>query len=168
MVRTRERRTWHEGDRLDRPITMKSKVSGRCNCGNVTYEYVGEVGPANYCHCVDCRRSTGSAFNIGVRLDAAAFSISSVAPKAFTKRGDSGRELTRHFCAECGSPIYTSSPSHREYVYVKAGTLDDATIVEPTHQNWVVSAVAWSRIDDRLRSFERSRRETENRGTENG
>lgn len=61
--------------------------------------------------------------------------------------------LTRHFCPECGSPIFTSSPEHAEYVYVKAGSLDDPLIVKPTHQNWTGSAVPWSQIGGNLPSF---------------
>jgi len=132
---------------------MASSIFGRCLCGHVAYEYVGSIGPANYCHCEDCRRCTGSAFNIGVRLRLAEFRITSGNPKGFTKCGDSERELTRHFCPECGSPLFTSAPKHPDYVYVKAGTLDDPSVVQPTHQNWVVSAVPWSRIARGLRSF---------------
>ncbi len=132
---------------------MASSITGRCLCGRVTYEYGGSVGPANYCHCEDCRRCTGSAFNIGVRLRLADFRITSGDPKGFTKRGDTGRELTRHFCPECGSPLFTSAPKHPDYVYVKAGTLDDPSIVKPAQQNWVVSAVPWSQISSDLRSF---------------
>jgi hypothetical protein len=132
---------------------MASNVQGRCLCGHVVYEYGGSVGPANYCHCEDCRRCTGSAFNIGVRFDLAEFRITSGAPKGFTKRGESGNELTRHFCPQCGSPIYTSSPKHPEYVYVKAGTLNDPTIVKPIRQSWVSSAVSWSKVPGGISSF---------------
>ncbi len=73
--------------------------------------------------------------------------------KGFTKCGDSGRELTRHFFSECGSPLFTSSPQHPDHVYVKAGRLDNPSAVQPTHQNWAVSAVPWSQIPEGLRSF---------------
>jgi hypothetical protein len=136
---------------------MASTIHGRCLCGHVLYRYSGSVGPANYCHCEDCRRCTGSAFNIGVRFKAADFHVVSGTPSGFTKRGESGSELTRHFCPQCGSPIFTSSPKHPEYVYVKAGTLDDPTVVEPTHQNWVASAVPWSQIDRDIASFTKGR-----------
>lgn len=136
---------------------MSARVSGRCLCGHVSYEYTGVVGPASYCHCVDCRRATGSAFNIGVELEAAKFAIVSGRTKGYTKRGDSGNELTRHFCPECGSPIYTSSPAHPQHVYVKAGTFDDPSVVKPAHQSWVDSAVSWHRIDDGLQAFARRR-----------
>jgi hypothetical protein len=134
---------------------MTSRIRGRCLCGHVVYEYVGSIGAANYCHCEDCRRCTGSAFSIGVRLDCTAFHITSGDLNSFTKRGESGNELTRHFCPKCGSPIYTSSPKHPQHVYVKAGTLDDPTIVKPIRQNWVSSAVAWSRISGDIPSFEK-------------
>jgi hypothetical protein len=128
-------------------------IHGRCLCGHVAYEYRGSVGPANYCHCEDCRRCTGSAFNIGVRFERAQLTFLSATPKGFTKRGESGTELTRHFCPECGSPIFTSSPKHPDHVFVKAGTLHDPTLVRPAHQSWVSSAVSWSRIDPALPSF---------------
>jgi hypothetical protein len=77
--------------------------------------------------------------------------------KGFIKRGVSGTELTRYFCPECGSPIYTSSPRHPLHVYVKAGTLDDPTVVKPGHQSWVGAAVSWSAIDSSLPTFPRGR-----------
>jgi hypothetical protein len=130
-----------------------ASVYGRCLCHHISYEYTGDVGPANYCHCEDCRRCTGSAFNIGVRFELAGFRILSGSTRGFTKRGDSGAELTRHFCPNCGSPIFTSSPKHPGYIYVKAGTLDDPAVVRPTHQSWVGSAVSWSQIDPGIASF---------------
>jgi hypothetical protein len=88
-----------------------------------------------------------------VRLERSKFRITSGTPSGFTKRGDSGRELTRHFCPDCGSPLFTSAPKHPDLVYVKAGILDDPSVVQPTHQNWVVSAVPWRSISPDLRSF---------------
>ena len=132
---------------------MADPIRGRCLCGTVVYEYRGPVGPAAYCHCEDCRRCTGSAFNVSVRFDRADLHLVRGAVKGFTKRADSGTELTRHFCPECGSPIYTSSPKHPDHVYVKAGTLDDPTVVAPVRQAWVASAVSWIWIAPELPTF---------------
>lgn len=136
---------------------MSAKITGRCLCGFIKYTYTGALGPAGYCHCEDCRRCSGSAFGISVRLDRDQFEISTGHVKGFSNRGASGTELTRHFCPECGSPIYTSSPRHPLDVYVKAGTLDDPTVVKPGHQSWVTSAVPWSAIDSSLPIFPRGR-----------
>jgi hypothetical protein len=130
-------------------------IRGRCLCGHVAYEYSGSLGPAHYCHCEDCRRCTGSAFNTAVRIDRAAFRLTGGEVKGFTKRGDSGNELTRHFCPECGSPVYTASPRHPEYIFVKAGTFDDPTMVNPIRQFWMSSAVPWRRIAENIPSFEK-------------
>lgn len=132
---------------------MTPTITGGCLCGSVRYEYAGEIGPANYCHCTDCRKCTGSAFNIGVRIEARRFRIVRGSPKGFTKPGGSGDYLTRHFCPECGSPLYTSSPRHPDVVYVKAGCLDDPTVVKPEHQIWTNSKVGWATIDPSLPGF---------------
>ncbi len=132
---------------------MPSTLTGGCLCGAVRYEYDGEVGPANYCHCADCRRCTGSAFNIGVRVAAARLRIVRGRPRGFTKAGDSGHRLTRHFCAACGSPLFTSSPRHPDFYFLKAGCLDDPTVVRATHQSWTGSRVSWAAIDPELPGF---------------
>jgi hypothetical protein len=137
---------------------MSQTMTGGCLCGAVRYRYEGDIGPANYCHCSDCRRCTGSAFNIGVQVAAAGFRIVRGSPKGFTKAGDSGNQLTRHFCPGCGSPLWTSSPLHPEFHYVKAGSLDDPGLVRPAHQSWVVSRVPWATIGPDLPGDDRGRR----------
>lgn len=129
---------------------MTAETTGGCLCGGVRFAYRGTVGPAAYCHCADCRKCTGSAFNVSVGLARDRFTITRGTPRAFTKTADSGNELTRHFCADCGSPIYTSSPARPDKVFVKAGAFDDPTLIKPDKQSWVSSAVTWAQIDPDL------------------
>lgn len=132
-------------------------LTGGCLCGACRFECGGAVGAANYCHCSDCRRATGSAFNIGVRLARTGLQMTRGAPRAFTKTGDSGRELSRHFCGDCGSPLFTSSPAHPEWIFVKAGVLDDPTVVAPESESWTSSEVAWARPPAGIARYEKSR-----------
>ena len=132
-------------------------AKGGCLCGAVRFTYEGEVGQAGYCHCADCRRCTGSAFNISVKCEATRLHIERGSLSGYTKEGGSGHSLTRHFCARCGSPILTSSPRHPEFVYVKAGAWDDPGINHPAHQAWVASAVSWHMIQENLPTFKQSR-----------
>lgn len=136
---------------------MTQLLTGGCLCGAVRYSYEGEVGPAGYCHCADCRRVSGSAFGISVRVAAAGFSIVAGVPKSFTKPGDSGRPVARFFCGDCGSPLYTLPPLHPEVVFIKAGSLDDSGLVKPNRQAWTRSRVAWAAIDPAIDSHETSR-----------
>ena len=68
----------------DKPAT------GRCLCGSVRYQCEGNLGPAHYCHCEDCRRCTGS-INVAVRVDAHTFKIIAGSPRGFAKQADSGK-----------------------------------------------------------------------------
>ena len=131
-------------------------VEGGCLCGSVRYRIAGEIGPASYCHCSDCRKVTGSAFNVGVTVAVADFMIEGQ-PGAYTTHGDSGRELTRHFCGQCGSPIYTSAPAHAARIFVKAGTLDDSSLVRPELEAWCASKVEWADIPPNLQQYEHGR-----------
>ena len=121
-------------------------VSGSCLCGAVHFVCETGIGPAGYCHCTDCRKCTGSAFNISVPCPVEHFRIERGELGSFIKTGASGSPLTRHFCRGCGSPVYTSSPRHPGTVYVKAGLLDDPTAVVPAREAWTRSRVAWSVI----------------------
>ena len=129
----------------------KTIVRRACLCGSVRYQCEGNLGPAHYCHCEDCRRCTGS-INIAVQVEARSFRIIAGSPRGFTKQADSGNSLTRYFCPECGSPLYTVSPVHPDVLYVKAGTLDDPRLVQPRRQNWMQSRVSWTTIDPALPS----------------
>lgn len=131
-------------------------VTGGCLCGAVRFECEG-LGSAGYCHCEDCRRCTGSAFNVSVPCPTDGFRIISGDLGSFTKTGESGFELTRCFCHSCGSPIFTSSPLDPSVVYIKAGALDDPDAVKPALQAWMRSKVVWADIPDGIASFEKGR-----------
>src|SRR5690606_3498949 len=105
------------------------------------------LGPGGYCHCSDCRKATGSAFAVNVPFDADGFHIESGEIGAFTTTADSGNELIRHFCRNCGSPLFGTSPQHPGRVYVRAGIIDPPFHVEPASQSWCASKVRWSEID---------------------
>jgi hypothetical protein len=130
-------------------------ITGHCLCGSIAYQVAGTIGPAGYCHCDDCRRRSGSAFGISVMVEAAGLRIVRGQPKTFTKRAESGVELGRAFCPDCGSALFTTSAKHPLFVYVQAGSLDDPQVVQPTQQSWTRSAVSWATIDPALPAFEK-------------
>ena len=127
---------------------MTERFEASCLCGGIRLRYSGIVGPANYCHCADCRKANGSAFNIGVRVDRKDLEIQATTEmKSYRFVSDSGREIERCFCAACGSPILTLHPAKPEYAWVKAGIIDQSEIVRPTYENWVKDKVKWSAIN---------------------
>lgn len=138
-------------------MISKTEITGSCLCGSIRFAVAGKLALAAVCHCSDCRKCTGSAFNVSVPVAAEDFKLLSGMTKGFSKIADSGNKLTRNFCPECGSPIFTSSPRHPDRVYVKAGTFDDPTVIAPAYQSWLKSSVAWSQIPPGLTSYDRGR-----------
>ena len=132
---------------------MSEEVSASCLCGAVTIDCGSPAGPGGYCHCEDCRKSTGSAFSVNIPFEAEGFRVISGEVRSYTKIADSGNELTRHSCATCGSPLFGTSPQHPGRVYVRAGIFDQPSLVQPASQSWCLSKVEWSMIDPELPSY---------------
>lgn len=136
---------------------MPEEITATCLCGAVRLACGNPVGPGGYCHCDDCRRMTGSAFSVTIPFDSSEFRVISGEVRSFTKAADSGNELTRHFCPNCGSPLYGTSPQHPGRVYVRAGIIDQPTLIHPASQIWCQAKVAWSAIDPALPSYPRDK-----------
>lgn len=151
---TRDGRPTEQPNQVIGEFQMKSEevIAGGCLCGNTRYSVDGNIGEANYCHCADCRRASGNAFNVGVRVEKSTFSLEGRALCAFTTTGESGGEITRHFCGTCGSPVFTSSSGNDEVIYVKAGSFDDPDVVRSGYQIWTVSRVPWSELSPAIPS----------------
>ena len=81
---------------------MTRPMAGGCLCGAVRYECSGEPVFSLLCHCRDCQRQSGSAYAAAVRVPAASFRVTRGEPKLYVKTGDSGNQVTRAFCPECG------------------------------------------------------------------
>ncbi|WP_442892589.1 GFA family protein [Ensifer sp. CCNWLY38] len=136
---------------------MSEKITDTCLCGAVRISCGEPAGAGGYCHCEDCRKSTGSAFGVNIPFEASEFRIISGEIRSFTKTADSGNDLTRHFCPNCGSPLFGTSPQHPGRIYVRAGIIDQPSLVRPASQTWCESKVEWSAIDPRLPSYPEGR-----------
>lgn len=127
---------------------MIDHFEASCLCRGITLRYSGPIGPANYCHCEDCRRVTGSAFNIGVRVERKHLQVQTKSElKAYKYTGGNGQPIERYFCSQCGSPIFTLHPTRPDYAWVKAGIINNPEVVVPTHENWIKDKVKWSTVN---------------------
>jgi hypothetical protein len=132
---------------------MAEILTGGCLCGSVRYEYAGKPEGASYCHCDDCRKATGGPYTVGVLTKAAALRIVSGRVKGYTTTGNSGQKITREFCPECGSPLFTKAQAYPDLVWVKAGSLDKPELIRPSHQTWTQYAVPWAYLSKDLPGF---------------
>jgi hypothetical protein len=109
------------------------------------------------CHCADCQRQTSSPYSVVVGVPAAALHVEGETLASFNTLGeDHGGETQRHFCSACGSPIFSLSPAAPEFAFIKAGSLDDSTWLEPAVEVWTRSAQPWApRLETAAAQFER-------------
>ena len=137
---------------------MSEQFEARCLCGGIVLSYSGIAGPSNYCHCEDCRRANGSAFNIGVRVERKDLKVNSITElRSYKYTSGSGKKIERCFCGTCGSPIFTLHPAKPEYAWIKAGIINQPDIVTPAYENWTKDKVKWATIKV-AESFEESRK----------
>ena len=70
-----------------------------------------------------------------------------------TPTGSSGMPVYRHFCSRCGSPIFSDVVATPQLDWLKAGTLDDTSWVQPTLGIWCESAQSWVALPEGVSRF---------------
>ena len=133
---------------------MVAPFSGGCRCGAVRYEVSAEPIAVMDCHCRDCQYASGGSHTTAVVVPATAFKITKGTPKRYASKGDSGRDIARGFCAECGSPLFSEPPGDVMRV-VKAGSLDDPSWLKVGGALYTASAQPWAHIDETKLRFEK-------------
>ncbi|MDP8993980.1 MAG: GFA family protein [Pseudomonadota bacterium] len=131
---------------------MSRQVKGSCLCGSVRYE--GEADPAfAFCHCRDCQKATGAGYTANVAVPTERLALDGPL-RTYRTQGGSGTPIARSFCGECGSPIAIQCGGALEGLsLVQAGTLEDASWVEPSAHIFCASAQPWDVVADNAPAF---------------
>ena len=83
---------------------MTSRTAS-CRCGQLNATVTGEPARVSVCHCLSCKKRSGSAFAVQARWPAEQVAIEGRS-KTFVKVADSGNSATYHFCPDCGSDVH--------------------------------------------------------------
>ena len=128
------------------------KLMGGCACGDVHYEFDGDVAMAVYCHCRDCQRSSGTGSAAVFAANRNDFKATG-ATSAYKYIGDSGNGVSRHFCPKCGSPLFSDVEILPDLVFVRIASLDDPSQIRPSMHIYCDSSQVWDRPNDPLPKF---------------
>lgn len=124
---------------------------GGCLCGEVRYAIDREgISAQAHCQCRDCQRATGSAFATFCFVPEPSFRAERGEPRGFSVVGASGGSVERFFCAACGSQLYSEVGTMPGMKFVKAGSLDDASWMNPQMVLWCDSAQPWVSLPEGL------------------
>jgi hypothetical protein len=126
---------------------LAEKLNGSCLCGAIRFTVDIPVTELRACHCRNCQKASGAGGSVNAVLPSASFRITQGTPRRYSARADSGRLLHRHFCGECGSPIYSQRETTPETVVVRAGAFDNAGDMKIVSNIWTSSARPWAHID---------------------
>ena len=123
---------------------MADSVSGRCKCGQLSYQGKRSDVPTFRCYCRDCQQLTGTGHTEMVPMQAAGFQISGEL-REFEMAGGSGQSTFSGFCPNCGSQILRRSVRSGDRLYVHAASLDDPTVYQPENLIYTESAQPWDK-----------------------
>jgi hypothetical protein len=102
-----------------------------CLCGRLSATCSGEPFRIAVCHCLACKRKTGSAFGFGAWFRTNDIVIDGLAAE-FVRVGDDGGRITNRFCPNCGTTILWSIDTIPGAVGVSAGAFADLAFPPPS------------------------------------
>ena len=121
-----------------------------CRCGQLRATVSGEQVRVSVCHCLHCKKRSGSAFAVQARWPKAQVAIEGKS-KTFVKVADSGNQGFFHFCPECGSDVYYEidgkfDDKFNGLVAIPLGAFDDPYFLSPKFSVWEHRKHDWVEI----------------------
>lgn len=127
--------------------------TGRCQCGDVSFEIAAEPVMSGQCHCLDCQRASGAGHTNMIAFPEPAVKIHG-RTAGYQSKADSGATVTRMFCPRCGSRLFGSSSGMPGMLTVNAGVLDDPSIYKPMMSVYAKRRRSWDLLADGAPAFD--------------
>lgn len=134
--------------------SSRDYLEGGCACGRIRYRLAMPPMFVNCCHCRDCQRQTGSAFVINALTETDRIELLRGTPEAVTVPTESGRPHDIYRCPDCKIALWSDYGRRAGLRFLRVGTLDDASALEPDAHIFTRSKLAWVRLPENARTFE--------------
>ncbi|QDF74181.1 MULTISPECIES: GFA family protein [Shewanella] len=141
--------TTGEIDQVDKTNTL----SGGCLCGALRYRVSAEPFDSDYCHCSQCRKSTGAMAACWMDFKTEQVNWLKGTPKEFA----SSDTIRRGFCDQCGTSISYRSLDYPDYYTLSIASLDNPNAVAPRYHIHTDQQPDWLIISDNLPKYRQSR-----------
>ncbi|WP_417434074.1 GFA family protein [Hoeflea sp.] len=126
-----------------------TKFTGGCLCGSVTYSCEIDPPLIMNCHCSDCRKAMGSVHATTMFVPEASVTIRGY-PRTYNHGADSGSNMTKMFCENCGSQLFSKNTSRPGGIGIRAGSVDDPSVIRPMMNIFLSSALPTTPLDPEL------------------
>lgn len=124
-------------------------LKGGCLCGAVSYEVTGDPQRFYHCHCMRCRKSSGTGHATNLMLANAQLTFSQGESLVKRYKVPEAKRFTRQFCGNCGSSVARVVPEI-DAVVIPAGSLDSEIPIKPQARIFWDSRADWSCDGDAL------------------
>jgi hypothetical protein len=119
-----------------------------CSCGQLRLTARGEPLRISTCHCLACKRRTGSAFSYQARFPRDRVEITGDAKEYVRLSDDESESRTFSFCPECGAIVYYVLGPDPDVVAVPVGAFADPSFPPPTVSVYESRRHAWLPVPD--------------------
>ena len=130
------------------------QLNGGCACGSIRYECEAEPIHAYKCHCRGCQQASGGGSMGIIWVYSTNLRVTKGTPHYYAVQADSGRQLDRGFCSNCGSNVLIAPLALKGITFIVASSLDDPSLFEPRIEMWASCAHHWDHVDKTLLVFE--------------
>lgn len=121
-------------------------LRGSCLCGGVKFELAEGPELLRYCHCESCKKLSGGAATVNMRVPSASIRILEGEELLHTFRPREGSAKT--FCQECGSNLFGGGWPESENASVRAPAIDDPFDAAGAVHIFVRSVAPWETLPD--------------------
>ncbi|KAJ6581783.1 Mss4-like protein [Mycena capillaripes] len=119
---------------------------GSCLCRKVRFKVVGDPFSYAVCHCINCKKFSGSAFMTNAFFSHDNITViegQELVRKYHDNNTTSGNTLTRSFCSECGTSLFLSSPTKTDWISVCPASVDDSQSWPPRRESRPDAKLPW-------------------------
>ena len=113
-----------------------------CGSGALTAHVEGDPVRISVCHCLDCKRRTGSAFSWNATFPAAEVKVEGEY-KTFERGSDDGYWGRHHFCPTCGVAVFYEIERRPGMISIPVGVFSDPDFPPPTIEVYVERRCPW-------------------------
>ena len=124
-------------------------VKGSCECQGVVFELTGELRDVVFCHCSQCRKTSGHYW-AATQVSKGNLNLIRATSLSWYDSSDKAR---RGFCSVCGSSMFYERKGI-DKISVSAGSLEIPTSLDRMRHIYVASKGDYYDISDDLPQFE--------------
>ena len=124
-------------------------VKGSCECQGVVFELIGELRDVVFCHCSQCRKTSGHYW-AATQVSKGNLNLIKATSLSWYDSSDKAR---RGFCSVCGSSMFYERKGI-DKISVSAGSLEIPPSLDRMRHIYVASKGDYYDISDDLPQFE--------------